>query len=152
MSDNLISAAEIKKMIPHRYPFLLVDKVTDIVLGKSCVGIKNFTINEEFFQGHFPDKPIVPGVLLLEAMAQVSAVLMVKTLNLDQNNTGVLFASIDMAKFKKSVVPGDVFKMQINVLKTKMGFTTIEGKGFVENNLVVESVFTAMIYDKNKER
>jgi beta-hydroxyacyl-ACP dehydratase FabZ len=152
MSNDIIDVMEIKKVIPHRYPFLLVDKIVDIILGKSCTGIKNFTINEEFFQGHFPDKPIVPGVLLLEAMAQAAAVLMAKTLNLNPDNTGVLFASIDMAKFKKSVVPGDVFKMQVSVIKTKMGFTTIEGKGFVENNIVVESVFTALIYDKSKEK
>jgi beta-hydroxyacyl-ACP dehydratase FabZ len=149
--NEIININEIKRTIPHRYPFLLVDKVTDLIEKESCVGIKNFTANEEFFLGHFPDNPVVPGVLLLEAMAQVGAILVVRSFNLDPNSTGVLFSAIESVKFKKSVIPGDVFKMQVKILRSKMGFYTIDGRGFVDENLVIEGIFSALVYDKNKK-
>ncbi|MDR0572307.1 MAG: 3-hydroxyacyl-ACP dehydratase FabZ [Rickettsiales bacterium] len=149
--SEAININEIKNTIPHRYPFLLVDRVVDLIKGESCVGIKNFTINEEFFLGHFPDDPIVPGVLLLEAMAQTGAILVVKSLDLNPGSTGVLFSALESVKFKKSVIPGDTFKMQVKILKIKMGFCIIEGKGFVDDNLVVDGTFSALVYDKNKK-
>ncbi|MDR2760574.1 MAG: 3-hydroxyacyl-ACP dehydratase FabZ [Rickettsiales bacterium] len=150
--ETVLNCKDIAKLIPHRYPFLLVDKIVDIVPNKMCVGIKNFTSNEEFFQGHFPGEPIAPGVLLLEAMAQTAAALTVKSLGLNPASTGVLFASIDNAKFKRPVLPGDVFKMKIKILKEKMKFYTVEGKGFVDDCEVVEAIFTALIYDKSRKK
>ena len=114
---------EIKKLIPHRYPFLLVDKVLSVEKGKSCVAKKNVTINEPFFQGHFPNKPLMPGVLIVEALAQTGAIaLMSKEENKDKL---AVFAGIDKVRFKKQVVPGDTLKMEVELGKFRRGI----GKG-----------------------
>ena len=108
---------EIMEMLPHRYPFLLIDKVIDIVNAKSATGIKNVTFNEPHFLGHFPQKPIMPGVLIIEAMAQTAAVLVFRTIGESGRDKLVYFTTIDEAKFRKPVLPGDVLKIKVEILK-----------------------------------
>ena len=110
---------EIKRLIPHRYPFLLIDKVKDIVKNESATGIKNVTVNEPFFPGHFPSSPVFPGVLQIESMAQTAAVLVAKSLNFSDSNALVLLTTIDNAKFRKPVTPGDVMSLTITVKKIR---------------------------------
>lgn len=136
---------EIKRIIPHRYPFLLIDKVRDIVAHKSAVGIKNVTFNEPHFQGHFPQRPIMPGVTIVEAMAQTAAILVGKTLGLIDSDFLVYFLSIDNAKFRHPVVPGDVLELHIEVVRGRGKLWKFTGKGVVEGRVVAEADFTAMI-------
>lgn len=136
---------EIKRLIPHRYPFLLIDKVTDIVSGTSAIGLKNVTINEPFFQGHFPDKPVMPGVLMIEAMAQTAAVLVGKTLDMMDANNLVYFMSIDSAKFRKPVGPGDQLLFHVAVERSRRQVWKFTGEARVAGTLVAESGFSAMI-------
>ncbi len=148
MSEVNINIKEIIQMIPHRYPFLLVDKVIELEEGVSAVGIKNVTMNEPHFTGHFPSDPIMPGVLIIEALAQASAVLVVKTLKAEPNSKGVLFASINNVKFRKPVIPGDTMELHVKILKNKMNLWTISGEAMVEGKKVAEAEFSAMIFDK----
>ncbi len=141
----MIDVKEIQSLIPHRYPFLLVDRITELVPGEKIVGIKNVTINEPFFQGHFPGNPIMPGVLIVEAMAQVSGVLGFKS---GQAGNTVLFLSIDKAKFRKPVVPGDQLIMEVTLLQQRRGIYKFAGKATVGDDLVCESDFSAMITDR----
>ena len=136
---------EIMELIPHRYPFLLVDKIVEFVPKERIVGIKNVTINEPFFQGHFPGHPIMPGALLLEAMAQVGCVLMFKSFDLTPEDYVVYFMGIDKARFRKPVRPGDTVKfvLEPKVIKKKM--SKLIGKAFVEEELVCEAELMAMI-------
>ena len=140
-----VDILEIMKMIPHRYPLLLVDRVQDIVLGESAVGIKNVTMNEPQFQGHFPGRPIMPGVMIVEAMAQTAGVLVIKTLGGEDQNKHVLFMSIDNAKFRATVTPGDV--MHIHVTKKQQRGPVWKFTGIVEvdGKKVAEADFAAMI-------
>ncbi|WP_041538062.1 3-hydroxyacyl-ACP dehydratase FabZ [Carboxydothermus hydrogenoformans] len=128
---------EIMNILPHRYPFLLVDKILEVVPGEKAVGIKNVTINEPFFQGHFPGRPIMPGVLLLEAMAQVGAVAILT----DERYAGKLpmFAGIDGARFRKPVLPGDQVVFEVELLKIKGSLGKARGSGKVNGELVVEA-------------
>ena len=130
MLDN----KEIQNIIPHRYPFLLVDKIIEIDPGKRAVGIKNVTANEPFFQGHFPGKPIMPGVLIVEAMAQVGAVAVLGT----EESKGKLavFTGIDKMRFKKQVLPGDVLRMEVELTAMKRGIGKARVSAFVEDKLV----------------
>lgn len=141
-----IAISEIMSLIPHRYPMLLIDRVEDVQLGHSAVGVKNVSMNEWYFQGHFPEKPIVPGVLIIEAMAQTAAVLVMKTLNLDDKL--VYFMSVEEAKFRKPVVPGDVMRLKVTKEKNRGVVWKFKGEVFVEGHLVAEAVFAAMIADK----
>ncbi len=141
----MIGIKEIMEALPHRFPFLLVDRIVDIEEGKRIVGIKNVTINEAFFQGHFPGNPIMPGVLIIEAMAQVSGVLAYKS---GMSGKATYFLSIEKAKFRKPVFPGDQLRMEINVLRGRQTIWRFEGKAYVEDKLVAEAEFTAMITDK----
>lgn len=141
----MIDVKEIQTLIPHRYPFLLVDRITELEPGKKIVGIKNVTVNEPFFQGHFPGNPIMPGVLIVEAMAQVSGVLGFKS---GESGNAVFFLSIDKAKFRKPVVPGDQLRMEVEVLQHRMSIWKFSGKAYVEDDLVCESEFSAMITDR----
>ncbi len=141
----MIDVKEIQTLIPHRYPFLLVDRITELEPGKKIVGIKNVTVNEPFFQGHFPGNPIMPGVLIVEAMAQVSGVLGFKS---GESGNSVFFLSIDKAKFRKPVVPGDQLRMEVEVLQHRMSIWKFSGKAYVEDDLVCESEFSAMITDR----
>jgi len=139
---------DIIKLLPHRYPFLLVDRITEIELGKSVVGYKNVTANEHFFQGHFPGNPIMPGVLIIEAMAQVGGVLARLSIQgeQDQESTDVVyFMSIDKVKFRKPVVPGDQLRLQLQALRTGSRVWKLAGKAFVGEDLVAEAELMATI-------
>ena len=138
----------IMRIIPHRYPFLLVDKVRDVVANTSAVGIKNVTFNEPHFQGHFPGAPIMPGVTIIEAMAQTSAVLVGLSQDLVDKKPLVYFMSIDKAKFRRKVVPGDVLEMHIKVLRASTKVWKFEGVAMVEGEVAASAEFAAMI-DRN---
>lgn len=139
---------EIMDLIPHRYPFLLVDKVINIKKNESATGIKNVTMNEEFFKGHFPGDPVMPGVLMVESMAQTAAVLVAKSIGAKPGEKGVLFTTINNAKFRKPVVPGDRLEMNVKVIKNKMSIWVIDGEGIVDGEKVFEAQISAMIFDK----
>lgn len=139
----------IQRIIPHRYPFLLVDKVRDIVPGKSCVGIKNVTMNEPQFQGHFPGMPIFPGVMIIEAMAQTSGILVGVTMDLIDKNAKVFFMGVENAKFRRKVVPGDVLEMHVVAVRGGGKVWKFEGRGMVDGELAAEATFTAM-FDLSK--
>ena len=136
---------QIKECIPHRYPMLLVDKIVELRLGESAIGIKNVTCNEPFFDGHFPNKPIMPGVMIVEAMGQTAGIVAAKTMNLDKNGGLVYFMSMDSVKFRKLVQPGDVLKLHVKKEKIRGNIWRFKGEAYVDNELVTEAIFTAMI-------
>ena len=136
---------EIKRMIPHRYPFLLIDAVREIKANESAVGIKNVTINEPHFQGHFPTKPIMPGVMIVEAMAQTASVLVVKTLDLIDQDLLVYFMTLDKCRFRQLVQPGDVLELHVKVLRGRGKIWKFWGEGKVGGKVVAEAEFAAMI-------
>lgn len=141
-----LNNVEIQNIIPHRYPFLLVDKIIEMDAGKSAVGIKNVTINEPFFQGHFPGKPIMPGVLIVEAMAQVAAV---TCMGLEENKGKLgVFTGIDKCKFRKQVVPGDTLRIEIEMTALRRGIGKAEAKAYVEDELACSANLTFAIVDK----
>ena len=136
---------EIKRMIPHRYPFLLIDAVREIKANESAVGIKNVTSNEPHFQGHFPTKPIMPGVMIVEAMAQTASVLVVKTLDLIDQELLVYFMTLDKCRFRQLVQPGDVLELHVKVLRGRGKIWKFWGEGKVGGKVVAEAEFAAMI-------
>jgi 3-hydroxyacyl-[acyl-carrier-protein] dehydratase len=136
---------DIKRMIPHRYPFLLIDRVEEIRPGTSAVGIKNVTANEPHFEGHFPVRPVMPGVLIVEAMAQTAAVLVVETLEMHESGNLVYFMSIDMAKFRQVVQPGDRLELHVAVMRGRGKIWKFRGEAKVAGKLAAEAEFTAMI-------
>lgn len=138
---------QIQEIIAHRYPFLLVDRILKIEDGKKVTGLKNVTFNEPHFMGHFPNHPIMPGVLILEAMAQTGAVLL-KNLVPDFEKKLVYFAAIDNAKFKKPVVPGDQLIFEVELVNFRRGICKLVGKSFVDGNLVSQADFTAAVIDR----
>ncbi len=141
----MVDIKEIQSLLPHRYPFLLVDKVTELEPEKRITGIKNVTINEPFFQGHFPGNPVMPGVLMVEAMAQVAGILAFKS---GVSGKAVYFLTVDKARFRKPVLPGDVLRMEIEVTHTRGSVWKFSGKSYVEDKVVCESEFSAMISEK----
>lgn len=149
MSKNVLALEEIKKCLPHRYPMLLVDKIEDYVLGEMAIGVKNVTANEHFFQGHFPAKAIMPGVLIIEAMGQTAGILVCKTMNLEASGDLVYFMSMDNIKFRKSVVPGDVLKLKVVKDRARGNVWRFKGEAFVDGTLVAEGGFSAMIVKNN---
>jgi 3-hydroxyacyl-[acyl-carrier-protein] dehydratase len=149
MSDNVqIDIQGIIKRIPHRFPFLLVDRIKHLERGKSAVGIKNVSINESFFMGHFPDRPVMPGVLIIEALAQTAGVLVCESKAESTQNKLVFFTSISDVKFKKTVVPGDQVELHVLIEKNKMSMWRFSGVAKVDGNVVAEANFSAMIVDK----
>ena len=143
---SYLDVEEICQLIPHRYPFLMIDRVEDVVPNESATGIKNVTINEPFFEGHFPDKPIMPGVLIVESMAQTAGVVAVVGIE-NNRNRHVYFMSIESARFRKPVIPGDTMRIKVNRRKKRGNVWKFVGEVYVENSLVAESNFTAMIVD-----
>jgi len=137
--------ATIMKIIPHRYPFLLVDKVRDVVARESAVGIKCVTFNEPHFQGHFPGAPIMPGVTIVEAMAQTAAVLVGLSVGFGERAPLVYFMSIDKAKFRRKVVPGDVLELHVTVKRGSTRIWKFEGVAKVDGHIAAEAEFAAMI-------
>ena len=145
MTDTVLNVKDIQGLIPHRYPMLLVDRIQDIRGEEGCVGIKNVTFNEPFFQGHFPDEPIMPGVLIVEAMAQTAGALVCHTAKVGDKNSSVYFMSIEDTKFRKPVVPGDVLEMHIEKIQNRGPVWKFHGKAMVNGKLHAESKITAMI-------
>lgn len=144
----MIDVREIQRLLPHRYPFLLVDRIVEVEPGKRIVGVKNVTINEPFFQGHFPGQPIMPGVLIIEAMAQAGGLLVKKTMDIPEDKL-MFFLGIDRAKFRRPVVPGDQMRLELEVISLHSRFSKVKGRAFVEGNLVAEAELTTMIVDRN---
>lgn len=136
----------IQRIIPHRYPFLLIDKVQNIVSGEQAVGIKNVTVNEPHFQGHFPGAPIMPGVTIIEAMAQTAAVMVGVTLNLIDRPLLVYFMSVDKCKFRRKVVPGDVLELHVKVLRGGAKIWRFSGEAKVNGEVATAAEFAAMIH------
>ena len=145
---DVIQIARITQLIPHRYPFLLIDKVVDVVLGESATGIKNVTINENFFQGHFPNMPVMPGVLIIESMAQTAAVFVVETLGPKAHGKVVYFMSIENAKFRRPVVPGDQLRILVTKAHARGWIWKVNADVKVDGVTVAEATFTAMIRDR----
>lgn len=152
MSETTAAATadvmRIMDMIPHRYPFLLIDRVVDIQPDVSAVGIKNVSINESFFQGHFPRQPVMPGVLIIESMAQTAAVLVVSTLGPEAEGKLVYFMSVDNARFRKPVFPGDQLHIHVAKERNRGPVWKFRGEAKVGGSLVAEATFAAMIRDE----
>lgn len=140
-----IDTLRIMELIPHRPPFLMIDKVVDVVAGERAIGVKNVTINEGFFQGHFPARPVMPGVLIIEAMAQTAAVLVVHTLGPMAQGKLVYFMSVDNARFRRPVVPGDTLKVHVTSLRHRGNVWKFEGQAKVDGKLCAEATYAAMI-------
>lgn len=147
-ADDVIEIGEILRRLPHRYPFLLVDRAIEYIPNKSIRGIKCVTFNEPFFPGHFPGAPVMPGVLQIEAMAQTGAVLMSKTLDVDITKNIILFMSVDGVRFKRPVMPGDVMEMPVEVLFQRRNIFKFRGRVEVKGELATECEFAAMKADR----
>ncbi len=145
---DVIDVARIMHAIPHRYPFLLIDRVVDVVRNRSAVGVKNVSINEPFFQGHFPNHPVMPGVLIIESMAQTAAVLVVETLGPHAAGKLVYFMSIEGAKFRRPVVPGDQLRIHIQKERSRGNVWKFQAVARVEGVSVAEATYAAMIMDR----
>ena len=142
-----IDIQRIMEMIPHRHPFLMIDKVVDVVANQRATGVKNVSINENYFQGHFPARPVMPGVLIIEAMAQTAAVLVVHTLGPEAEGKLVYFMSVDNARFRRPVFPGDRLDVHVTKQRHRGNVWKFEGQAKVGDNVMAEAVFAAMILD-----
>ena len=145
---NAADIMRVMEMIPHRYPFLMIDRVEDLVPDRGAVGIKNVSIGEWYFQGHFPTQPVMPGVLIIEAMAQTAAVLVVETLGGNAEGKLVYFMSIDDARFRRPVVPGDKLRLKVTKLRSRGPVWKFSGEGYVDGQIVAEATYAAMIMDR----
>ena len=141
---------DIIKILPHRYPFILIDRIDIIEEGKSLIALKNMTINEPFFQGHFPGQPVMPGVLSLEIMAQAGSFLMLNQIE-DPLSMNMFFSTVEAAKFRKPITPGDQLKVHMELVKRKLNLCKFHGKCFVDQVLVAEAKFAANLVDRAKE-
>ena len=144
---GILDIERIKQLIPHRYPFLMIDRIVEIVPDVSAVGIKNVSINEPYFQGHFPSRPIMPGVLIIEAMAQTAAALVVHTMGKDAEGKLVYFMSVDSARFRKPITPGDTVHIHVEKLQSRGKVWKFFGQAKVEGALMAEATYAAMIAD-----
>ena len=147
-SQVTLDIDEILKMIPHRYPMLMIDRLEDIISDHSAVGIKNVTANEPYFQGHFPGKPIMPGVLIIEAMAQTAATLVVYTIGDDVKGSLVYFMSVENARFRKMVRPGDTLRVHVERIHKRGNVWKFKGEAKVNGVVCAEATYTAMIVDE----
>jgi len=143
----MMEIKEIMNILPHAYPFLLVDRILEIEAGKRIVGIKNVTYNEPFFPGHFPGRPIMPGVLIVEAMAQTAGILVFSSLP-EQFKTPVYFLGIDNVRFRKPVIPGDQLRLELEITKHRQSIWGFKGKALVDGNVVAEAELLAMLGDE----
>ena len=143
----VMEQAEIQALLPHRYPFLLVDRIKELEPDRRIVGIKNVTVNEPFFQGHFPGRPVMPGVLIIEAMAQVGGVLAFKSVG-PAGKPVVYLTGIDGAKFRRPVVPGDQLRFEVELVRKRPPFWKMEAKAFVDDELVCEAEVTALVTEE----
>jgi 3-hydroxyacyl-[acyl-carrier-protein] dehydratase len=141
----MIEIREIQSLLPHNYPFLLVDRIAEIEPGKRIVGIKNVTYNEPFFPGHFPGRPIMPGVLIVEAMAQTAGVLAFKSIPEEEQGRPVFFLGLDNVRFRKPVTPGDQLRMELEITKHRQAIWGFRGKSYVDGKLVAEADLLAML-------
>ncbi len=146
--NEVIEYDRITRMIPHRYPFLMIDRVIDVIPDVSAVGVKNVTINEHYFEGHFPGHPVMPGVLIIEAMAQTAGILVVRTLGPESEGKLVYFMTIDQARFRKPVGPGDQLLLHVKKEKNRGNIWKFTAEAKVDGNLVAEASYSAMIMDK----
>ncbi len=147
-AGSVIDIKGILTAIPHRFPFLMIDRVVDLILGESATGIKNVSVNEPFFAGHFPNHPVMPGVLIIEAMAQTSAVVVVMTLGPDAAGKLVYFMSIDSAKFRRPVMPGDQLRVEVSRKQRRGPVWKFQGIAKVDGVIVAEAVYSAMIMNR----
>lgn len=145
----MLGLKEIQETLPHRYPFLLVDRILELELGKRVVGIKNVTINEPFFPGHFPGHPIMPGVLILEAMAQVGAVLLMRSLDARAEKKVIYFTGIDRARFRRPVVPGDQIRFEVEILQLRRQMCRMQGVASVDGKLVADAQMSSVVVDRD---
>ncbi len=145
-----LTIQEIMDFLPHRYPFLLIDRVLEFEPQKRVVALKNVTMNEPFFQGHFPGAPIMPGVLVIEAMAQAGAVLLLSELE-DRHSKLAVFTGIDGAKFRRSITPGDQIRIEVNVVSFRPRAGKMEGKAYIDGKLACEATLTCMIVPRRQE-
>lgn len=147
----MMDQAEIRRLLPHRYPFLLVDRVIEIVPGQKLLAYKNVSVNEEFFNGHFPGHPVMPGVLILEALAQASAILAYKTSGFDPKEKVAYLMGVDGARFRKPVIPGDRLQLEIEVIRQKGALLKTRGVATVDGTKVAEAEFLATIADRSAD-
>ena len=146
--ETLLDITQIQAILPHRYPFLLVDRIIEYEPAKRVVGIKNVTLNEPFFAGHFPGAPVMPGVLIVEAMAQTAAVLILANMP-DRETKLVFFTGIDSAKFRRPVVPGDQLRLELTVLRLRPAYAKLRGEAYVDGQLVAEAEISSSLVDRS---
>jgi 3-hydroxyacyl-[acyl-carrier-protein] dehydratase len=146
-----LTLEDIQKILPHRYPFLLVDRIVALEPGKRIVGLKNISINEPFFQGHFPARPIMPGVLIVESMAQVGGILALLATPENMGNPSLFLMGLDKVRFRQPVVPGDQLRLEVKTLRSGKKFWKMQGKAFVDDTLVVEGEMMAAVGRENNE-
>jgi 3-hydroxyacyl-[acyl-carrier-protein] dehydratase len=146
----IFDVVEIQKILPHRYPFLMVDGILEMERLKRIVGVKNVTVNESYFQGHFPGKPIMPGVLIIEAMAQTGGLLLLLEIP-DRESKLLYFVAVDGARFRRPVVPGDQLKLEINVLSWRGDFCKLDGRATVDGQLAAEATLMCKMVDRDPE-
>ena len=147
----MLGQREIQECLPHRYPFLLVDRIVEMELGKWIVGLKNVTINEPFFVGHFPGHPIMPGVLILEAMAQVGGVLLMRSLSMQAAQKVIYFTGIQKARFRKPVVPGDQIRFEVDILQLRKQMCRMKGVALVDGKVTTEAEMSAVVMDRDPQ-